>query len=370
MDRSILLGCYEVPGYGGASTATYQLFQLMRRDNLLVSFVNLIDGNDAAYYRYTFGQEFGNPDQASDTYNFIFDGPLYDPHPKLAGFLKAISPDVIIGVDAIAMLLLKRESPETKSVFMTTGCRTMQDLMSADLSKDFITHLALLRSDPSKPQALNREELTAVELADLVVTHSDSVHSLYDYFYPDHSGKLLADTIWFAEWIYGEALKYSHLSRPFSERAIEVLFIASSWARFEKNYGLVRQIVRQLNSSRVHIVGSVATQVPGAVFHGFEPVRRNVFDLIGQAKTVVCPSLFDAAPGILFEAAALGCNVIASRNCGNWQLCNNELLVERFSLAEFMAKIALSLTREFRPNINPFLEKRGYLTLLETLAVI
>ena len=30
----------------------------------------------------------------------------------------------------------------------------------------------------------------------------------------------------------------------------------------------------------------------------------------------------DAAPGILFEGAVMGCNLVASKNCGNWEVCH------------------------------------------------
>jgi len=51
-----------------------------------------------------------------------------------------------------------------------------------------------------------------------------------------------------------------------------------------------------------------------------------VFRLMGNAKTIVSTSRYDAAPGILFEGSVMGCNLVASRNCGNWKICHTELL--------------------------------------------
>lgn len=91
---------------------------------------------------------------------------------------------------------------------------------------------------------------------------------------------------------------------------------------------------------------------------------------MGDARTLVCPSTLDSAPGILYEAAAMGCNVVASRNCGNWRLCHSELLVDPFGIGTFVECIARSLTREFESNIDEFLQSNSYVDLLETLMVM
>src|ERR1700680_2100807 len=102
MGSSVLLGCYEVPGYGGASTAAYHLFQTMRRDGINASFVNIVDEQDAGYFRYTFGKEFGNPDRVAAVHSCILSGPLYRPHPELSSLIQVIRPAAMIGVGFIA----------------------------------------------------------------------------------------------------------------------------------------------------------------------------------------------------------------------------------------------------------------------------
>jgi glycosyltransferase involved in cell wall biosynthesis len=165
-------------------------------------------------------------------------------------------------------------------------------------------------------------------------------------------------------------LSYATAQRPFEQREIDALFVASSWNRPEKNFPLVEEIAARARNCTVHIVGEVERQVPYAIHHGLVAEREELFSLMGNAKTVVCPSTFDAAPGILFEASAMGCNVVASRNCGNWRLCHKELLVEPFSAAQFLQKIRYSLSRKYEDNMRLFLGSGSYRNLLETLSVI
>ena len=92
--KKILIGCYEVPGYGGASTSAYKLFEKMQTDGLEVYFINLIEKRDADYFRYNLGKQFGNPKGLDRVQNCIFEGQLFGPHQRLAKVVAEISPDL------------------------------------------------------------------------------------------------------------------------------------------------------------------------------------------------------------------------------------------------------------------------------------
>jgi glycosyltransferase involved in cell wall biosynthesis len=370
MNRKILFGCYEVPGYGGANTATYQLFQLMREDKFEAFYLNIIDEQDADYYRYVFGDNYGNPRSLAHVYNCILNGSLYGSHPELTALIRELSPDVLIGVDFIAALLMKQAYSEKKLIFLTAGCQQVKDSVIGGKVRDVMTQNKMMERTLAIPDTPCSEEQKAVDISDLIITHSDMTLSLYRYFFPYYTGKIYPRVIWFGEWIYREALNYARLVQPFSRRDIDVLFIASSWGRPEKNYQLVKKIVSQLKSLKIHIVGEVEAKLPGVTHHGFVTDRGKLFDLMGRAKTVASPSLYDAAPGILFEASAMGCNVVASKNCGNWKICNDQLLIDPFTFDQFLQKIRLSLSKKFDDNMGFFLETESYRNLTETALVV
>jgi glycosyltransferase involved in cell wall biosynthesis len=202
------------------------------------------------------------------------------------------------------------------------------------------------------------------------MTHSDVTHRLYHEFFPFHTGKIHPAVIWFAEWIYAEARRYSAAGRPFTARDIDVLFVASSWKRPEKNYGLVGELAARLPFVGLHVVGEAERETPGVTHHGVITSRAQLFDLMGRAKVVVSPSLFDAAPGVLFEASAMGCNIVASPNCGNWRLCHEALRAAVCRAPEFAACITRALSGKLDDNIESFLAQKSYNELLETAAVV
>jgi hypothetical protein len=88
---------------------------------------------------------------------------------------------------------------------------------------------------------------------------------------------------------------------------------------------------------------------------------------MGRARAVVCPSLFDAAPGILFEGSVMGCNVVTSKNCGNWELCNDELLVSEYTADAFAEAIRRANTAKLPDNLDLFLEPSSYRALKDVL---
>ena len=213
-------------------------------------------------------------------------------------------------------------------------------------------------------------ERTGVARADLILTHSDLNRDLYRWFFPEARGKIHPEVISWVDWIRDEALEYLALARPFEERDVDVLFVANRWERPEKNWPLVRKILRRLGTLRTHVVGECGTSLPGVRHHGFVEDRERLFALLGRARVVVSASSLDAAPGILFEASVLGCNLVASRNCGNWRICNESLLVERYRAADFVRAIERAVERKLPDEIDRFLAARSYENLLRTISVV
>src|SRR6476660_8720871 len=122
----------------------------------------------------------------------------------------------------------------------------------------------------------------------------------------------------------------------------------------------------------IHIVGEVPVRQkpPAARYHGLLTDRDALFQLRGRAKAVASPSVYDSAPGILFEAAAMGCNIVASKNCGNWMICHDELLVEPFDIKTFATAIRRSVTRKYEDQMQFFLDCQTYGKLTDILELI
>lgn len=368
MARRILIGGYEIPGYSG-TTAAYQLFERMLESGWDAQYVNLVNEEDVDFFKYEFGKDCGNPKGLPNVHCSIQPALLDQPSSHLRSLIREISPDVSLGVGHIATLLLKRAAGIRPVVFLTHGCREMLEAIERGEVKDYLAQERKIENRAPRPARIDRKESEAVALADFIITHSTSTNLLYRYFFPEHAPKIATDVVWFGEWIQREALSFAAFRKPFADREVDVLFIAGSWSRPEKNYALVRKLVSSLKGLNIHVVGEAETRAPYATHHGLIANREDLFSLLGRTKALVCPSLFDAAPGILFEGSAMDCNLVASKNCGNWQICNERLLVDPFTPEQFLQKTALSVSEKFDDNMSVFLKTDSYQSLMETLSL-
>ncbi|MGH7963153.1 MAG: glycosyltransferase [Candidatus Binatia bacterium] len=368
MGKRILLGCYEVPGWGGAATALYLLFARMQRDGLDVAYVNLISEKDAAFFRRLFGDNFGNPQALENVYTCLLEEPLWRQHVALADVIERVSPHFLLGRGFIAARLMKLAAPRLPVVFMTAGSRQVQYLIETGACRDFMAFRRSIGCGIAFSVPPENRERQAVETCDLIIVHSPLVRFALEHFFPAQEGKIHPDIISVADLIYPEAERFAALAQPFMQRDIDLIFVASSWHRPEKNYGLVQTIASRCDRLNVHVVGDVDQPRLPAQYHGVMTRREDLYALLGRSKTLICPSLIDAAPGVLFEASAMGCNVIASPNCGNWPLCNEQLAADQCSLDAFLAKVQPSLSQTFKDNRERF--RGGYEGLVNILRVL
>lgn len=378
MSKKFLLGCYEVPGYGGASTVAYRMFEDLQTQGFDIAFVNLISGDTAPYLQAVYGSALGNPRGLANVHNVILErGPFHPSpaHEKLARLIETLAPDVLIGQDFIGSLLLKASAPGKRILFITAGSdQAKQALLNRRVAN--VTEL-LRRIEKEKashkfrlpPRAPGRREAQAVESADLILLHSEMMRPLFSYYFPAHAVKLFPETMWFAEWITRDAAPYTCLRKPFAERAIDVLFVASLWNRVEKNWVLAREIIVRHPEWNIHVAGESVERTGHAIYHGLITDRAKLFALMGNARVVVSTSRLDAAPGVLFEAAVMGCNVVATQNCGNWELCHPALLAQSLRAEEFGERIRAARAREYKQNPEKFLRPSARQTLSEILEV-
>jgi len=369
MNGRILMGCYEVPGYGGAATSSYRLFENFQRDGLDVAYLNIIDLEDVDYLRYRFGESCGNPRHLENVANCELGESLFDPHPGLVRMIEEREPSLLLADDYIAALLMKQAAPERRLIFMTAGMAQIIRYLDQRRRRGRFTIDEFIREARNGLKVFHAQERQAMELADLIVTHSNLIRDLVLEIFPLCRGKVYSKVIWRAEWIAQDAQLYAALARPFEERDIDVIFATSSWGRPEKNQALLEEIVSRCRDLRVHVVGEMSGALRGAHCHGLVADREELFGLLGRSRVLVSPSQFDSAPAVLWEASVMGCNVVASRACGNWMLCHNDLLAESNKPDDFVEKIRRALPAKLDDDMQFFIDAASYRDLVETITL-
>ncbi len=384
MSNTIVIGCYGVPGFGGANTSGYALFDMLQRQHIDVAYLNFIDTKGRKFFRNEFGETYGNPRRLANVHNIILNGPLYEPDDTLADFIRAVSPALLVGIGFIAVKIMALVAAGSRILYITTGSAPAKKWLEDNPDQDATALVDMLKSQSSPPAVEGPastviHERDAVEIADLVITHCDLAMFLYQQYYAHLRCKILPDSIWFAEWIYEEAIKFPEAKKSFDRREIDVIFVANAWYRQEKNYELATEIIEKIDGLNTCVVGAVEIKYASKSHHysvsrvanthhsGLITEPAELFSLMGNSKTVICVSRFDTAPGILFEASALGCNIVTSKNCGNWMICHPDLVVNTYDSDGFLNKVYLSIRKKYDDNIDFFLRKKSFDKLLDVI---
>lgn len=367
----VIVCCFEIPTQGGAATSAYALFAKMKRAGLDAHYLNIVERTDLPYYLWTYGAGFGNPEGLPDVQTSIVERPFAAPQVGLADAIARIAPAVIVARGYIATLFAKRAAPERPVVFSTAGSRQAEFLIRYGRATQAIDLPALLPRTPRLPAAAPGDEGAAYDAADVILANSDLVGDIIrGFFAPDRSGKVHAEAVWSAEWIVEAVAASGVRPKPFGERTIDVLVGASSWSRPEKNLPALRRIVKRCDGLRVVVAGDCPEPVPGAERLGYVADRAAMFALMADAKVVASVSAIDACPTTLFEAASLGCNIVTTRNCGNWRLCHEALLVDPPNDEAFAAAIRRGVARAYASDLDWFLRTRSYDRLLEIVGAL
>jgi glycosyltransferase involved in cell wall biosynthesis len=365
----VLFVSLGIPGLGGSSSAAYDLFRRMREEGAPVDFLNLVEEERAAFLEYSYGPSAGNPSGLPGVHTCWLDRGL-DAPPGLEAQIARLDPVVIVGVGWIAARIALRAASGRQVVLLTGSCRSAQDLVTSGKFKDVVALLDRVEQTPTPALPIHQGEREVYRDCRMVLTHSTQTLRLVERFFPPFTGKIFPEPFWFAEWICdGARLGIPH-ARRFEDRDIDLLFVATSWSRPEKNYPMVQELAARFPAASIHLVGDAIEVPPAVVHHGLVTERSALFELMGRSRVVVCPSLMDAAPGVLFEGAVLGCNVVASRNCGNWELCHPELLADPFHPDRFAECIERARGRKYPDQLDRFLRPSSYQRLLRALAAL
>ena len=343
-----VMACFEAPGYGGAATANYQRFADLQQRGLKVSWINLLPAEQLSFLMSTFGSQLGNPWNLPDVHNCRIEFPPFHHQPALGQLLQRLAPSALVGCGYIAAWLLQRMAPRVPLTFLTAGFRWAQDLVGTEQFPDLVSlqrHLSW--HGPAGLPPLHRRQQEAFLACQRCLTHADMIADLYRCFFPEQIHKIDPHIFWQAGLAFDEARDFLELARPFHQRDLDLLFVASRWDRPEKCFPMVVDIAAACPQLRVGLVGVCDQPPTGCQAFGLIAERQRLWELLGRSRVLVCPSRFDAAPGILYEGAAMGCNLVASPNCGNWSMLHPELLVHRFCAEDFVRRCQLAVAKPY-----------------------
>ena len=368
-----LIVCHGVAGTGGGSTCAYALFRAMRADGIDVRYLTVVEERDEAYYLYMCGAHYANPDRLDGASCCVLRGSFDAPHPELAAAIAACSPSVVLAVGDLAAILATGHAGAVPVVLFLTGADDLPERrtpLEARPRFSRAVHAARAENENTPPWSRAPHPCfapVAARTSYLVVAPSEPARQLFVASYPSFAGKVHPRAVAPASWLERDLARFQHLRRAWPERDIGAIFVANRWRRSVKGLALVEDIVEKVERPIV-VVGEGARGLRGVEWVGLKTDRAEYLKLLGRARAVVCPSNFELSSTLLYEGVAMGCNVVASADCGNVEVCDPELVATPGDAASFAHKIELASRAEPPPSIPT--GDDAYRDLIETLAVV
>jgi len=247
MGLRILFACNQVPNYGGANTTFYMLFEILQREGWDVHYLNIIENDRLEFYRSTFGNVFGNPKYLPNVHNILFNDGIS--HHQVRKLIDSINPDLFVGKNFKAPFMLKTLKSEIETWFLPSGCSQIRNGIYKGILRSEIDALKRARHYRNSIPLTWAPEIQAVEKADKIICHTGSTRFWFNYFYPEHKHKISENILWSAPLVYERLSKEKSDLKNFKNRSIDVLFVANRWSRDEKNYDMVKKIIRSCKGS-------------------------------------------------------------------------------------------------------------------------
>lgn len=371
INKKILIANYDIPYYSDTSTSSYNLFRTMVENKVDVHYLNFIREDHEVYYKCLIGEFYGNPGQLNHVHNCILNKKVFDirNNKSFIKIVNNIEPDLIIGSHYIPAYLIKKTYPDIPFIYYATNCMQFEKSLSKKVVSDFISSSKIMEKSTVMPKIIDYYEKNVIELSNLIITNSEIIQSLFLHFYYPYLGKIYTDIIYNFEWNFNDAFRNFNMTKPFNKRTIDITFISDKWNSIENNKTLLDEILKKLRDYNICVIDQIENKYNYVDYKSNVEDRTHLFSILGNSKCVVNTSKFDPSPVVLYKASAMDCNIVSSQNCGSWQLCNEELLVEEYKSENYIDKIKKSVQKKYNDNKEFFIRSESYEKFINVINV-
>ena len=352
LDARIIFARNSFPYLGGSSTYLYLLFETLRKELPHAECWNILTPRVQEVGRRYYGPDWPNPKRLPNVRTFVVDG--RKGRSQIHRALREKPVAAVLSKARETTSFLNRLEPDLHVWHLTSTCSIVKNAVAESRFPSMEYILKQLKRNRF-PKVHCAEEQQAVRLADRILFHTEGMKFWYHAFYPEHREKMEEKVFWDYPLIK-DRFRRIHPNTPWRNRPIDLLFVATDWRRGEKNFPLLAQLCRSFVRRRIMVIGFLPERLPDSVIAFDKMSQGDVVQAMAQTKVVVCPSRYDEAPNVLFEAAIAGANIVCSKNCGNYRLTDKEL-VARLEPIDFSDKIQTALGKHRAPNTGDFCKR-------------
>ena len=191
-------------------------------------------------------------------------------------------------------------------------------------------------------------DFLAFNYSDIIIPNSQLTYNIINKIYSNE--KKINNPIYTTNINY----KNNTYFKSFENREYDIMFCCYSWSRLCKNFDLVKKLLKKITQLKIILIGKNVVydeiKQPNLFYIDNVP-NEKMGDYFEKTKVLVIPSYFDSNPNVLIEAINAGCNIVTSKNVGNNEHLNSNLVINNPNdIDEWMEKINNSILVKYDYN--------------------
>lgn len=334
-------------GYGGGATNTYYLYQFMKKQkyNVVCIFVsnNIVDDKD----------EVGDDNCFCIT---SIRDPIFLKFKTRVISHYGESNIICLCKNYATPIMFRQAFAQSKIVYLVAGSMKYTHLFNqtGKTFTELVNGRNILMQCKTKSVAMG-EETTVVKICDYILCNSNLTRFILETEYNNVKPKLYLTDI-NTSLIDKKIVQTGGVL--YKDRHYDIIFCVTSHNRKYKGSEIMNTLFSntKLDQYSKLVIGDDYENV-------FNPKIKNItfkgklghsslIENIKNSRIVIVPSFFDSSPNILYEAIECGCNVLLTRNIGNYHIFKKETVVDDFSDVQIIEnKINLLLKSQLDYNL-------------------
>lgn len=282
--------------------------------------------------------------------------------------------------NVVAPQKMKQIFPLSKVIYLVSGCPIHTFWANFDSNISFVNYKKnLINREITENDKQNimkyfeqiEEERKAIQLCDEILTNNNNTKEVLLHHYKDHINKICNISINTSNLKFD----YPNISQEdFDKRDIDIIFAVSSHTRVSKGSAIMNKIITNNNMDNLTkvVIGNKFEEVfnvnniKKCLFLN-QLSQSELFSYLKRSKILIIPSTGDASPNILYEGLHVGCNILLTKNCGNYELFPDISVLEDVDDIDLFIK-HIYLLKDHRIDYNIQNDRKIFNNYLETLS--
>jgi glycosyltransferase involved in cell wall biosynthesis len=321
-ELTVLICATQQPYQGGASTCAYNFIKLLRNYSIRCAGLFFIHNEEGEQSEVNI-----DPEEIGGVFLF-----RADIQTLIQEYLETPTPKLIMGFDFLAPKLLFNLFNYSTLAYIVTSSYHCNILSGEAIS--FVKYLKDTDTYQIDETVEISSEKDSIKDADYIITNSELAKLALKKFHSELESFITEEPINTTLLSINRQLLTHDINtnESFSQRTYDILYVVTDTLKQIKNPKFANDLFRSSHLRKVKkvVIGNNITYFSNTNNLKQLPVvsQSELFEYMSESKIIIIPSFYDSSPPLMYEAILNGCIPIISRNVGNSDILDRQIVCD------------------------------------------